>query len=58
VQFNPGNLLGAPIASAIRASQDGKYLGAILFAGFTPVLAAMFVLFVRFRINKKIFAIA
>ncbi|KAK3805783.1 MAG: major facilitator superfamily domain-containing protein [Benniella sp.] len=53
-----GNLLGAPIASAIRASQDGKYLGAILFAGFTPVLAATFVLFVRFRINKKIFAIA
>ncbi|KAI8359645.1 major facilitator superfamily domain-containing protein [Mortierella sp. GBAus27b] len=53
-----GNLLGAPIATAIRASQGGKYTGAIVFAGLTPVLAAMFVLFVRFRINKKIFAIA
>ncbi|KAF9957161.1 hypothetical protein BGZ65_002223 [Modicella reniformis] len=53
-----GNLLGAPIATAIMQAQGGEYLGAIMFAGFTPVLAATFVLFVRFRINKKVLAIA
>lgn len=53
-----GNLLGAPIASAIIASQGGKYLGAIIFAGITPVIAALFILIVRFQYTKKIFAIA
>ncbi|KAF9189589.1 hypothetical protein BGZ50_000689 [Haplosporangium sp. Z 11] len=53
-----GNLLGAPIATAIMKAQGGSYMGAILFAGFTPIVAAIFVLFIRFRINKKIFAIA
>ncbi|KAI7819283.1 major facilitator superfamily domain-containing protein [Gamsiella multidivaricata] len=53
-----GNLLGAPIATAIMHAQNGRYIGAIMFAGFSPVLAAFFVLFIRFRINKKLFAIA
>ncbi|KAF9916439.1 hypothetical protein BX616_003758 [Lobosporangium transversale] len=53
-----GNLLGAPIATAIMRAQGGKYLGAIMWAGITPVVAAFFVLFIRFRINKKFFAIA
>ncbi|KAG0295818.1 hypothetical protein BGZ96_010936 [Linnemannia gamsii] len=53
-----GNLLGAPIATAIMHAQGGKYIGAIIFAGLSPVVAAFFVLVIRFRINKKIFAIA
>lgn len=53
-----GNLLGAPIASAIITAQGGKYLGAIIFAGITPVIAALFILVVRFQYTKKIFAIA
>ncbi|KAG0259900.1 hypothetical protein BG011_002298 [Mortierella polycephala] len=53
-----GNLLGAPIATAIMKVQDGSYLGAILFAGFSPIIAAFFVLFIRFRISKKFLAIA
>ncbi|KAF9179635.1 hypothetical protein BGZ51_006772 [Haplosporangium sp. Z 767] len=53
-----GYLLGAPIATAIMKAQGGSYTGAILFAGFTPIIAAIFVLFIRFRINKKVFAIA
>ncbi|KAF8941405.1 hypothetical protein BGZ58_009488 [Dissophora ornata] len=53
-----GNLLGAPIATAIMRSQGGNYIGAIIFAGLSPVLAAFFVLVIRFRISKKLFAIA
>ncbi|KAF9938453.1 hypothetical protein BGZ75_001372 [Mortierella antarctica] len=53
-----GNLLGAPIATAIMQAQGGRYLGAIMFAGFSPIIAAFFVLFIRFRITKKFFAIA
>ncbi|KAG0072894.1 hypothetical protein BGZ90_011768, partial [Linnemannia elongata] len=53
-----GNLLGAPIATAIMHAQGGKYIGAIIFAGLSPVVAAFFVLVIRFRINKKFFAIA
>ncbi|KAF9126275.1 hypothetical protein BGW39_006747 [Mortierella sp. 14UC] len=53
-----GNLLGAPIATAIMHAQGGKYIGAIIFAGLSPVVAAFFVLVIRFRINKKILAIA
>ncbi|KAI1316303.1 hypothetical protein EDD11_010146 [Mortierella claussenii] len=53
-----GNLLGAPIATAILKAQGGKYLGTIMFAGFSPVLAAFFVLFIRFKITKKLFAVA
>ncbi|KAG0207797.1 hypothetical protein BGX28_001043 [Mortierella sp. GBA30] len=53
-----GNLLGAPIATAIMHAQNGKYIGAIMFAGFSPIIAAFFVLFIRFRINSKVLAIA
>ncbi|KAG0380015.1 hypothetical protein BGX24_010614 [Mortierella sp. AD032] len=53
-----GNLLGAPIATAIMHAQGGKYIGAIIFAGLSPVVAAFFVLVIRFRINKKFWAIA
>ncbi|KAF9912737.1 hypothetical protein EC991_009473 [Linnemannia zychae] len=53
-----GNLLGAPIATAIMHAQGGKYIGAIIFAGLSPIVAAFFVLVIRFKINKKIFAIA
>ncbi|GJJ74459.1 hypothetical protein EMPS_06817 [Entomortierella parvispora] len=53
-----GNLLGAPIATAIMKAQGGRYIGAIIFAGLSPMVAAFFVLFIRFRLNKKIFAIA
>ncbi|KAG0213181.1 hypothetical protein BGX33_003104 [Mortierella sp. NVP41] len=53
-----GNLLGAPIATAIMHAQGGKYIGAIIFAGLSPIVAAFFVLVIRFRINKKILAIA
>ncbi|KAF9934260.1 hypothetical protein FBU30_002678 [Linnemannia zychae] len=53
-----GNLLGAPIATAIMHAQGGKYLGAIIFAGITPIVAAFFVLVIRLSINKKILAIA
>jgi len=53
-----GNLLGAPIATAIMGAQGGKYIGAIIFAGLSPIVAAFFVLFIRFRLNKNIFAIA
>ncbi|KAG0327444.1 hypothetical protein BG000_000961 [Podila horticola] len=52
-----GNLLGAPIATAIINAQGGEYLGAILFAGAAPVIAAFFILMVRFQYTKKVFAI-
>ncbi|KAF9102839.1 hypothetical protein BGX27_010841, partial [Mortierella sp. AM989] len=52
------NLLGAPIATAIVEQQGGKYIGAILFSGFAPIIGGLIVLTIRFRINKKIFAIA
>lgn len=55
--FFLGNLLGAPIATAIINAQGGKYLGAILFAGAAPVIAAFFILMVRFQYTKKVFAI-
>ncbi|KAG0307353.1 hypothetical protein BGZ98_000442 [Dissophora globulifera] len=53
-----GNFFGAPIATAILNAQGGEYIGTIIFAGVMPILGAVAVLFVRFRINKKIFAIA
>ncbi|KAF9312084.1 hypothetical protein BG003_006646 [Podila horticola] len=53
-----GNLLGSPIATAIMRAQGGKYIGAIMFAGLSPFIAAFFVLLIRFRIDKRMFAIA
>ncbi|KAG0042385.1 hypothetical protein BGZ83_000516 [Gryganskiella cystojenkinii] len=51
-----GNLLGAPIATAIMRAQEGWYLGAILFAGLAPLVASFFVLVIRFQLTKKVFA--
>ncbi|KAI8602965.1 major facilitator superfamily domain-containing protein [Dissophora ornata] len=53
-----GNLLGSPIATAIMRAHGGQYIGAIMFAGFAPLLATFFVLFIRFRISKKLIAVA
>ncbi|KAF8975263.1 hypothetical protein BGZ46_009294 [Entomortierella lignicola] len=53
-----GNLFGSPIATAIVQHQHGNYIGAIMFAGLTPIIGGLIVLTIRFRINKKIFAIA
>ncbi|KAF9389689.1 hypothetical protein BGX21_011645 [Mortierella sp. AD011] len=43
---------------AIVQHQDGKYIGAVLLSGITPIIGGLIVLSIRFRITKKIFAIA
>ncbi|KAF9969011.1 hypothetical protein BGZ73_008845, partial [Actinomortierella ambigua] len=53
-----GNLLGTPIATAIISAMDGKYTGAIIFSALTPVVASLFILYLRFSIEKRVFAIA
>jgi len=52
-----GYVLGSPIATTIRQSGDRHNpMGAIIFAGAAPLIASLFVLVVRFRMNKKVFA--
>ncbi|KAG0250316.1 hypothetical protein BG011_008491 [Mortierella polycephala] len=49
-----GNLLGAPIASAI-ATASGSYAWAIVFAGTTPILGAILLMVHRFHIEPRVF---
>ncbi|KAF9432848.1 hypothetical protein BGZ76_010242 [Entomortierella beljakovae] len=54
-----GNLLGSPIATAIVQRSNGKYLGAVMFSGFMPVIGGLIILFtIRRSLDKRIFAIA
>lgn len=54
-----GYTLGSPIATAILgASSDGdSYMGAILFAGLSPLVASFFILIIRFQQSKRVLAI-
>ncbi|KAF9191802.1 hypothetical protein BGZ51_006686 [Haplosporangium sp. Z 767] len=49
-----GNLLGAPIASAI-VTASGSYAWAIVFAGTTPILGAILLMVHRLQIEPRIF---
>ncbi|KAF9581783.1 hypothetical protein BGW38_001082 [Lunasporangiospora selenospora] len=51
-----GNLLGAPIASAIVTASGGDYTWGIVFAGTSPILGALLLLSYRLKVEPRLFA--